>query len=254
MSIDIKAFLAKDKQADQAVAPHLRAINLYEPQFKKAGPFTQRVRELVLDCNNPSRHWRAQHTARQAIDLLKTCRLSSLGFVWHVTRISNKIEALVNETYEQANACNYQLRDPALSQNLDLADVTSACDVVKVMMMGKKVYYPLTGHHTENIIETLDDAARFMAGMSDALSHFEKKGGLSTLESQRINELNRNWLFVLRKAFDELPYSPETHFINITRHWLEKLPMPSNIDDRRKLVQLRNSFPKDATVSASVLA
>ena len=30
--------------------------------------------------------------------------------------------------------------------------------------------------------------------------------------------------------------------------------MPSNIDDRRKLVQLRNSFPKDATVSASVLA
>ena len=85
-------------------------------------------------------------------------------------------------------------------------------------------------------------------------AHFENDGWLSTLESQKINELNRKWLFVLRKAFDELPYSPETHFINITRHWLEKLPMPSNIDDRRKLVQLRNSFPKDATVSASVLA
>ena len=62
MSIDIKAFLTKtfltrDKQDNQAVAPHLRTINLYDPQFKKVQPITKKVRELVFDCNQPHRHW-----------------------------------------------------------------------------------------------------------------------------------------------------------------------------------------------------
>ncbi len=258
MSIDIKAFLAKNNKADQVVAPHLRTINLNEPQFKKVMPIAQKVRELVHSCNNSQRHWKAQNAARQAVELLKTCRLSSPGFAGHYMRISDKITAHVNEAYQQAIDCDAWLNKPAMNQGLVLEDVASACAVVKVLMMGKKSYYPVTGHRTETIADIIDDAARFMVAMSDALGYFEKEGKITATERETITRLNRTWILVLNKTFDELPFSPETHFIRIASHWLEKLPMPANIDDRRKLVQLRLGFPKDAyatqKASDSVLA
>lgn len=246
MSIDIKTFLAKNNKAGQVVAPHLRTINLNEPQFKKAMPIAQKVRELVHDCNNPHRHWKAQNAARQAVELLKTCRLATPGFAGHYVRISEKITALVNGAYQQASDCHARLHNAAADQDLTLEDVASVCAVVKVLMAGKKSYYPVTGHRTETVAEIMDDATRFMVAMSDSLYHFEKEGRITKEERQTIIALNRTWLFVLNKTFDELPFSPETHFIRIASHWLNKLPMPANIDDRRKLVQLRLGFPKDA--------
>ncbi len=249
MSIDIKAFLAKNNKADQVVAPHLRTINLNEPQFKKVMPIAQKVRELVHECNQPQRHWKAQNAARQAVELLKTCRLATPGFVGHYVRISDKITALVSEAYQQASDCDARLHTAAADRDLALEDVSSACALVKVLMMGKKSYYPVVGHRTETVAEIMDDAARFMVAMSDSLFHFEKEGKITTKERETIIRLNRTWVLVLNKTFDELPFSPETHFIRIVSHWLEKLPMPANIDDRRKLVQLRLGFPKDASAT-----
>lgn len=246
MSIDIKTFLAKNNKADQVVAPHLRTINLNEPQFKKVMPVTRKVRELVHECNQPHRHWKAQNTARQAVELLKTCRLTTPGFAGHYVRISDKITTLTSEAYQQVGDCDARLHNAAADQDLTLEDVASACAVVRVLMMGKKSYYPVTGHRTETVAEIIDDAARFMVAMSDSLYHFEKEGRITKEERQTITALNRIWILILNKTFDELPFSPETHFIRIASHWLDKLPMPANIDDRRKLVQLRLGFPKDA--------
>lgn len=247
MKIDVKAFLAKNNEADQVVAPHLRAIILHDARFKKVQPITQKVREIVHDCNNPRRHWVAQNNARRAIDLLKTCRLATPGCVGHYRRISTGVNNLVTEVYQQAVDCNARLDNPALNKDITLEDVASACAVVKVLMMGKKIYYPIKGHLTEDIVAMLSDATDFMADMSNSLTHFEESWmRVSAKDREEIIAQNRTWLFVLNKTFEELPFSPTAHFINITRHWLEKLAMPANVDDRRKLVQLRNSFPKDA--------
>ena len=246
MSIDIKTFLAKNNKADQVVAPHLRTINLNEPQFKKVMPIARKVRELVHECNQPQRHWRAQNAARQAVELLKTCRLTTPGFAGHYVRISDKITALISGAYQQVSDCHARLHNAAADQDLTLEDVASVCAVVKVLMAGKKSYHPVTGRHTETVFEIMDDATRFMVAMSDSLHHFEKEGRITENERQTINALNRTWILILNKTFDELPFSPETHFIRIASHWLDKLPMPANIDDRRKLVQLRLGFPKDA--------